>query len=112
MAAAWRVRVREFIDQDKPRTTSQDRVEIHFLESAATVLNPPWRNDFQSGDERRCLLASVGLHHADYDVDALTSPCLGDGEHLVGLTNTGRGTQEDQKLATLGSFRFAQQRVR
>jgi hypothetical protein len=92
--------------------TQQDRVDVHFLQYAATILNLLAWNDFQPGKQRGGLLTAVRLDNSDDNVDALTSPGLGGGEHFVSLAYTGRGSQEDHQSAAPGAFRFSQQSVR
>lgn len=76
MPAARDVAVGEFVHQRQRRAARQQRIEVHFLQHAALVLDaPPWQH-LQPGQQHLGLGATMGLDDADDDLDALASPCL------------------------------------
>ena len=107
MAAAGRVGVRELVDQHDLRPAGEDGVEVHLLERLALVLDAPARNDLEAFEQRLGLLAAVGLDDADDDVVAVLLARAGLLQHLVGLADAGRGTDEDPELADAPSSRRA-----
>ena len=99
MAGARRVRVRELVDEHELGRTLQHGVDIHLLKHMAAVLDAPARNDLEAAQKALRLDAPMGLDHADDNVHPL-APALGRGEqHLVGLADAGRGTEENLELA-------------
>ena len=99
MAAARRVGMGELVDQHEMRPPGDDRVEIHFFEGAAAVVDPPARDDFEPGEQRLGLRAAVGLDHADHHVAAVLALGARLFQHLVGLAHARRRADEDFQLA-------------
>ena len=99
MAAAGRVGVGEFVDQDDLRPAGEDGVEVHLLEPAALVLDAPARNDLETLEQRLGLLPAVGFDDADDDVVAVLLAGARRLQHFVGLADAGSGADEDAQLA-------------
>jgi hypothetical protein len=74
MAAAGRVGVREFIDQRDLRMARDQRVEVHLLDDLVPVLDAFARDHLKALQQRLGLDPSVGLDHADDDIDAGLDP--------------------------------------
>jgi len=89
----------------------QDRVQVHFVEDAAPVLDPALRNHLQAGDQHLGLSPAMGLDDPDDDVSAVAALRLGGLQHLVGLADAGRRAEEDLEAAALLLRRLAQQRL-
>ena len=112
MAAAWRVGVRQFIDQRELRATRQQRIEIHLRQRAPTVIDRTARDDFHAVEQRLGLASPVRLDHANDDIDAFLIARAGRRQHLEGLADARRGTKEDLQAAARTLLRGLQQRVR
>src|SRR5262249_24493032 len=80
------------------RTPGDDGVEVHLLEPLTSVLDAPARDDLEALQQRLGLTAAVGLHDADDDVVAVLLAGAGLLQHLVGLADARRGTDEDSQL--------------
>ncbi len=104
MAAAGRVGVGKLVDQDDLRPAGDDGVEVHLLEPLALVLDAPARNDFEAFQQRFGLLAAVRLDDADDDVVAVLLSGARLLQHLVGLADARRRTDEDLELADAALF--------
>ena len=76
VAAAGRVGVRQLVDQHELRVARQDARRGPSPSSRATVVVDRRRGmTWQAGDQRLGFRASVGLDHADHDIDALAPRC-------------------------------------
>src|SRR5580704_9293829 len=104
MAAAFGVGMSKLVDQNDLRFSRNDRVQIHFLEHLAAVVDAAPRNDFEAGQQRFGFLAAVGLDYAGDDVVAVFEPRVGLLQHFVGLTDAGRGADENPQLADAPLF--------
>ncbi len=112
MAAAWRVGVREFIDQRQLRTACQQGVEVHFLQGVTTIFDRTAGDDFEVFEEGLGFLAAVGFDDAHDHISALAAAGLCGGEHFEGLADAWGGTHEDLQTTTRCLLRVLQQRVR
>ena len=100
MAAARRIGVRKLIDEHNGRFAFQDRVEVHFLEHMAVILDlGPW-HDFEAVKQGLRLRAPMRLDHPHYDVGALKELGARGQKHLVGFTDARRRTQKHLEAAT------------
>ena len=99
VARARRVGVRELVDDDQAGLAREGGVEVELLQLDAAVRNALARQDLEALEERRGLLAPVGLDQADDDVDALVALLARGREHRVGLADAGAGAEEDPELA-------------
>ena len=99
MPAIGSVAVSELVDDDQLGLARQRRVEIEFLDRAATVLDRAPRQDFKPMNERARLGAAVGLDQADDDIDPLVLEAPRVLQHRVGLADAGRGAEEDLQPA-------------
>jgi hypothetical protein len=111
MPAARRVGVGEFIDQRDLGTARDQRVEIHLLEDLVLVFEPLAREHFEALQQRLGLRPSMGLDHADHDIDSRLKPGMGALQHLIGLADAGGGADEDFQpagLTVLAPGRFQQ----
>ena len=99
MPAARRIGVRELVDQNELRPALEDRVEVHFVEPAALVLDPPPRDDFEPFEQRLGLLAAMRLDDADDDIDAFAPLRLRGLQHFIGLADARRGAEKNLQPA-------------
>src|SRR5262245_36040009 len=99
MSAAGRVGVRKLVDQDNLRSAFENGIEVHFLEPLPLIIDAPTRDDFEALQQGFGFPASVGLNDADDDVVSVPPPGTGSLQHLVGLADAGRRTDEDADLA-------------
>jgi hypothetical protein len=105
MTRAGNVGVSQFVHQDQRRAPRQCSVEIELLQHTAAIGDLTQGQPFETGDQRLCFLAAVGLDDADDDIAAkFLLPSRGT-EHGVGLADAGRGAEENLQLAA-GSFGF------
>ena len=99
MAAAGRIGVGELIDQDELRTARDDGVQIHLVEGSAVIINVLARNDLKAVQQRLGFLAAMRFDDADDKVHPLFLLGMRGLQHFVGLTDPGRGADEDFQLA-------------
>ncbi len=111
MAAARRVGVGKFVDEDQRRTPGKDGVEVHFLEDAALVVDPRAGNDLEAVDQRLGFLAAVRLDDADHHVHAVGQSCTARHQHFIGLADAGGGAEKDLQTAARLPLRMVKQRV-
>ena len=71
MAAARSIGVRQFIDKNELRAALQDRVEIHFGQEVALVLDLLPRNRLETVEQRLGLAPAMRLDDADDDIRTL-----------------------------------------
>ena len=57
--------MRKLIDKDEFRSASKDRVEVHFSECAALVIDDLPRDNFKTVDKSFCFGPAMGLYDAD-----------------------------------------------
>ena len=95
MAAFRCVAVRQLVDQHKLRAALEDRVEVHFGEAMAFVVDLAAGNDFEAGEQRLGLPPAMGFDNADNDIDPLAPLRLRRKQHLVGLADTGRCAEKN-----------------
>ena len=112
MPAVGSVGVSELVDDDQLGLARQRRVEIEFLDRAATVLDRAPRQDFKPMNERARLGAAVGLDQADDDIDPLVLEAARVLQHRVGLADAGRGAEEHLQPAGSLPPERRQKRVR
>jgi len=109
MTAARGVGMGEFVDQRDLRPPRDQRVEVHLLECLILVGEPPARQHFEALQQRFGFHPSMGLDHADDDIDAGLLPGVGALQHFVGLADARRGADEDlepARTAVLAPGRF------
>src|SRR5260370_1697545 len=94
MAAAGRIGVSEFVDQDDLRVAGDDGVEIHLIKRLSPVFEPLAGNDLEPFEQALRLLTPVGFDSADDDIVAV--PLAGPGllQHSVLLAHAARGTTQ------------------
>ena len=95
MAAAGRIGMGEFVDEDEGRAPRQDRVQVHLVERAALVVDEPARDDLETVDQAFRLAAAMGLDDADHDIDPFRPAGAAGGQHLIGLADARRRAEED-----------------
>src|ERR1700730_1979002 len=95
MTAAWCVGVGEFVDQRYPWMTRDQGIEIHLLDRLILVHDPLARENFEALQQRLRLRPSVGLDHANDDIDTGLQFGMRALQHLVGLANARCCADED-----------------
>ena len=95
MTASRRVAVRQLVDQHELRATLEDRVEVHFGEAVAFVVDLAAGNDFEAGEQRLGLATTVGFDDTNNDIDPLAPLRLRRKQHLVGLADAGRCAEKN-----------------
>ena len=95
VAAAGRVGVGEFVDQDEVRPAGEDGVEVHLLELMPGMADLLARHDLETFKERLRFRAPVGLDNADYDILAVLLTLLGVEQHLIGFAHAGRSAEQN-----------------
>jgi hypothetical protein len=100
VTAAGRVGVGELIDQDELRPTLDQPVKIHLGERTAFILDLAARHDLEPARHCFRFRAAMGFDHADHDIDTGTGAAGTFGEHLIGLADPGRRTEEDLQTTT------------
>ncbi len=98
MAAVLGVAVRQFVDDDDPRTAGERRVEIEFGKHTAAMVDIAARQYLQPFDERGGLAAPVGFHQTDDDVDAIGLQPTRPRQHRVGLADAGGCAEKNREL--------------
>jgi len=106
VTAAGGIRVRELVDHTESRLARKNRVEIHFFQYDAAVLDLAARDDLQVAELCRGLLASVRLDEPDHDVDAFALKPLRVLDHRVGLADARRGADVDAQAGALGGLQL------
>lgn len=99
MTAAGRIRMRQLVDQGEPRPALQHRIEVHLLQRLPLVGDLRSRDDLEIADQSLGFLAPVRLDDADDNVLAVDPAGVAGDEHLVGLADARRGSQEDLQTA-------------
>jgi hypothetical protein len=99
MAAALDISMSKLVDQRDLRPPRDDRVQIHFLERLALIVDMAAGDDLDALQQGFGLLAAVSLDDAGDDVVAVLLPRMGLLQHLVGLADAGSGADEDAQLA-------------
>ncbi len=94
VARARRVGVGELVDQREARPAGEEGVDVHLGERRPIGVDDPPRDDLERPDERLGLGPAVRLDEADDDVGPFTQAHRGVGQHLVGLADAGRCTEE------------------
>ena len=95
MAAARRVCMRQFIDQNELRASFQDGVEVHLRQAVAFVFDLAPGDDLQALQQNLGLLPPVRLDDTDHEIGTLSPFRLGRQQHLVRLADARRGTEEN-----------------
>ena len=93
--------MRQLVDQGDGGPAGEHRVQVHFLQHDAAVLDPPAGHLFQFADLGDGLRPAVGLHEADDHVDALPPQPVSFLEHVVGLAHARREAKIDLQPAAL-----------
>ena len=101
MPAAGRVRVCQFIDQRHGRPPGEHRVEVHFLQHHAPVLDLPTGHLVQIADQRRRVCSPVRLHDPDHHIDTLPLQSVALLKHLVSFADTGGEAEIELEPAVL-----------
>src|SRR6266849_2181732 len=84
----------ELVDEDHVGPPSQNRVNIHFLENRAFVLDFPSWNGFQLAEKLFDRFAPMCFDDPDHDVFAAAVPAKRLAEHAIGLADTRCVTEE------------------
>ncbi|MNE38874.1 hypothetical protein D3C80_1327920 [compost metagenome] len=89
----------------------EQRIQIHLLQPLLAVEMDLARLDGELVEQGQGLLAAVGFHHPDQDIDPF--PCLFPHrlQHGVGLADAGRGAEKDLQLALVFLLQARQQGV-
>ena len=112
MPAAGGVGVGELVDKHELRPALQDRVDIHFGQQVTLVLDLLPRDDFEAFEQRLGLMPTMGLNHANDDIDTVASPGLSRQQHLVGLADAGCCAEKDLQAPAPFLLRRSEQRLR
>ncbi len=99
--AAWRVGVREFVDQHDVRLAPQHSLDVELGEALAAVLDVFGRHHLDALDQVGGLLAAMRLDDRGDHIGAALDPAMRLAEHRVGLADPRRRTQVDAQLAAL-----------
>ena len=109
MAAARRIGVRQFIDQNQLGLAHENGVEVHFRQHAAFVEDAFFGNDVEALGQDIGFDAAMRFHHADDDVARVDAALARLRKHLIGLADAGRGAQEYLEAPTPFHARLLQQ---
>lgn len=99
VAAPLRVGMGKLVDEDKFRSPPQNCIEVHLLEPSPFIGNAPARDALEPVKQRLRLLATMGLDHADDEINAFPPLRLRGQEHGVGLADARRRAQEYLEMA-------------
>jgi len=99
MARPRRVRVRQFIQQDKPRPARQNRIEIHFLEHHSAILHRTSRNRLETLRQRDGLFASMRFDVTNYNLPPSLQLALRRLEHRIRFSNPGAHAEKYLQLS-------------
>ena len=112
MATARRIAVSQFVHESHRRPASQQGVEIHLLEQASLVFDPPSRDQGQAVNQRLRFASSMRLDDTNDDIRALTMQLACSGQHGVGLADSRRRTEKHREPARRLTAQFLDQGVR
>ena len=104
--------MRQLVHQDQCRTAGEGGVEIEFRYQTPTMMNAARRLGCQPRQQRGGLLATVGFHDTDENIEPLGAQTLGFTEHGEGLADARAGAEENFQHAAMGSGSLLQQFVR
>ncbi|CUS44389.1 hypothetical protein MGWOODY_Smn1161 [hydrothermal vent metagenome] len=111
VAAALDIGVGELVDQHERRATCQDRIEIHFGQCLAAIIDGATGDHLERRDQCLGLGAAMGLDYADHHVDAGPQPSRALVQHLIGLADPGCGAEEYLELPARLTLRGAEQGI-
>src|SRR5438105_1871400 len=94
----------KLVDEDHIRPPSQNRVNLHFLENRAFVLDFSSWNDFQLAKQLFDRFAAMRFDDPDHHVFAAAMPAKRLAEHAIGLADT-RCVAEEQFESPSGLLR-------
>ena len=109
VAAAGRVGVGEFIDQNERWPPFQYGVDVHLAQPMAHMVDRTSGNDLMPHEQRLGLLATVGLHDANHDIDSGLAPLHPVGQHFISLAHAGRRAKKYLEAATTFLRRLTQE---
>ncbi len=100
VATAGQVAMGQLVDQQHRGLARQRGIQVKLGEVALAAVRQlvtygPPRQHFQAFDQRRRLGATVRLHQAHDDIDALPLQFARGRQHGVGLAHAGRGAEEN-----------------
>ena len=100
----WRrdpeIYVGEFVNQAYLRLATQDRVGVHFVINACSILDSLAGNSFETFSLFDRVLPPVTFEITDHDVYAVGLELLSFLQHAVGLAGAGRVSKKDFEFAT------------
>lgn len=99
MLAPIDIRMGEFVDQDDPRLSRKNCVDVHLFEERSLVFERLPRDLLESRYKFLDTGAPVGFHYADDDVLATAMAANAFAQHVVGLADSGRIAQKDLEQA-------------
>ena len=94
VARAWRIAVRQFINQDQRRPARQRGIEIEFVDVASTMREAALGEGAEPFQHRRGLFPTVGFRHADQNIQSLGAQPLRFRQHCPGFTDARTGAKE------------------
>src|SRR6266851_4196130 len=112
MPAAGGVGVGELVDKDEPRPALEDRVEVHFSQQVALVLDLLPRNYLEAFEQGPGLASAMGFDDADDNIDTLAPPGLSRQQHLVSLADARSSAEKDLQAPAALLLRRGEQRLR
>jgi hypothetical protein len=110
MPAARRVRVSKFINESDFRAALQERIQIHFIEHMAPILDLFAENNLEAIQKRLGFQTAMGLHDPNNDISALKKTGARGKEHFVGFADAWSGAKKH--LETPTAFIFAARRFK
>ena len=112
VAAAGGVAVGQLVHHGDGGFSCQQTVQIHLLQPLLAVQVQCARQDGELVEQGQGLLAAVGLHHPDQDVDSLPGLLPHRLQHGVGLADAGGRAEKHLQLAPVLLLQARQQGVR
>ena len=105
MPDAWRVRVRELVEQKDRGLAGQGGFEIELAEHDASMLDFSSRENGEAADERLRLGTAMRFDAADDDIDPVVAEPARPFQHRVGLPDAGGEPKVDFEFRAT-TFRF------
>src|SRR5262249_21748381 len=98
VARAWRIRVRQLVEQDERGAPCERGIEIEFRQRDAAIVERAARRHLEALGQAPGLRAAMRLDESDEYVDARALPLVRLDEHRVGLADAGARAEEDLEL--------------
>src|SRR6266567_462104 len=110
MPATRGVGVSELVDEDQLGAALEDRIEIHFGQKVAFVLDLLPRDHLEALEQCLRLAPAVRLDDADDDIDPISPLGLSRQQHFIGLADSPRGTEKNLQPPAALLLRRGEQR--